>query len=707
MSRSTLPVRRGQYIRRENGTWLVVRLVNREIQLENINTGVFDRLSWTDFFEGYQEGALEVVDDPNAHLPEERAQLLSVPLADMPSKMRYTAERKAFYVTAVNRPGDFYDVHLPNVAEADRIIPTRKSKPVLTVFLRMVRDVYVHEQEEMVRRRFGGVVPPDFERIPGFSTLCGWLQLDAQVQGDKRGLASRYDRRGPQVRVLSPQVLEWLEEAIDTIWLSTRPRPKSDVWNAVQTKVKEWNAAHPEFPLTAPSQRHVARYIAETVDKGTEILRRKGKDEYKKYFEQYGVGPQGSRIMEILEVDHTRCDIEVLDDKTGIKLGRPWITAALCRYSRMVVGLHIHFEGQTFNAVMQCLRNAVSTKQFLKQWGVDYDYPCYGRPEAFFFDRGPDFRAEAVAEVALTLDIRLDFEPVACPHYKGKIERWWRTLAEKVMHRLPGAAPPIKKGQVSREPDGQAYITYSQLVQQVWYWVAMVYARQYHRGIGETPLSKWMRSDPDFLPRPIRKDKLDQALTRAVFVTPSKDGVKYQELQWTSPDIPILMAHPSYDGEEVCLRFDDADVARAWVVDPFTKQMLPLTPARPAYMSGLSLHQHSLCKLRRREQGMPKSIDSLLAAKAALDEMAAEALESNQNRRKGIAAIARYKRVGHYAPAGEEMGSTTTAILENPIEDQALAWDVTPEEEEDPDDELDMDFEPIPAPAVRQVKRRK
>jgi putative transposase len=89
---------------------------------------------------------------------------------------------------------------------------------------------------------------------------------------------------------------------------------------------------------------------------------RLGDEAADRHFARIGEGPKVSNFLEVVEVDHTRADVEVLDDETGAKLGRPWKTIALDRATRIPVGIYVHFDGPCLTAVMRVLHDVMQTK---------------------------------------------------------------------------------------------------------------------------------------------------------------------------------------------------------------------------------------------------------------------------------------------------------------------------------------------------------
>ena len=394
--------------------------------------------------------------------------------------------------------------------------------------------------------------------------------------------------------------------------------------------------------------------------------------------------------MERVEVDHTLIKIRVKDDATGADLGFPWLTAALDKASRMPLAAHLNFENQSLGANLQCLRQVMSPKGFLPQLvpNLDYDFPS-GRPYGFYFDRGADYENDSIRRIGLSLDILIEFEPVAMPEYKGAIERFWRTLKEDVIYGLQGAKLPGKRQTSGVDEDGEAWITYSELVRRIWEWISMVYAKTYHRGLGDIPIAVWQEQASRTLPRALpKKADLNILLTHVVKCPISVRGVTYGGLTWTDgPAGPLnrIMRHPAYrEDMEVEVRFDEYDVSKAWVVNPFTLRDEELKPLLPDYMRGLSLHAHDriLKDIPKRKLG---TLDqrALSAAKARMRDQEAR-LFSRAEATGGTvgSAVAKFAGIGQQAPAGDSLGGVLPEVgvqpNELPAEDEMV---VLPEAE--------------------------
>ena len=248
----------------------------------------------------------------------------------------------------------------------------------------------------------------------------------------------------------------------------------------------------------------------------------------------------------------------------------------------------------------------MSAKDYIKKLvpELDYDYPGYGVPEAFFFDRGADFDNDYMREVANEFDIRIDYEPGRHPLYKRRIERWLRTSSEQVDHPLPGATPPKYENGFRRDPDGKAYITLSQYYARPWRCIAMVYMKSPHRGLNTTPLKAWQARENLRLPRPLPSKKtLNLLLTRTELLSPRNTGVQFKNLRWNGPALRRIRALSEFKAtDKGRIRIDETNLGLAWVVNPVTHEMEALEPVYKTYMPGLTLYQHRMALLYADEE---------------------------------------------------------------------------------------------------------
>jgi putative transposase len=146
-----------------------------------------------------------------------------------------------------------------------------------------------------------------------------------------------------------------------------------------------------------------------------------------------------SRPLEIVQVDHTKADIFVVDEETRAPIGRPWLTLAMDVYSRMVTGFHLTMEAPSRLSTSLCLLHAIFDKSaWLREREIKDPWPVAGLAEALHVDNGADFRSRAFQRGCQDAGIAIKWRPPGEPHFGGHIERLIGTQMG-ALHLLPGS----------------------------------------------------------------------------------------------------------------------------------------------------------------------------------------------------------------------------------------------------------------------------
>ena len=110
-----------------------------------------------------------------------------------------------------------------------------------------------------------------------------------------------------------------------------------------------------------------------------------------------GQFPVTSHPLDVVQVDHTRVDLVVVDPYTREPIGRPWITVAIDVHTRCIVGICLTLEAPSAVSVGLCLAHAAMDKKpWLEQIGVQTEWPMAGKPKVLHVDNGSDFHSEAL-----------------------------------------------------------------------------------------------------------------------------------------------------------------------------------------------------------------------------------------------------------------------------------------------------------------------
>ncbi len=255
---------------------------------------------------------------------------------------------------------------------------------------------------------------------PSSLTVYRWWKR--WIKSDRSITALVKNKRGPKNgRRITQEVEHLVQQLIDEIYLKREGNSIEDVYTALKQNIKRLNV-HRNTSLAIPSRATFFRYVG-TYDQYLVMAARKGKPAADQHFRASGKGPEPKYILERVEVDHTPLDLLLIDDLTGLTIGRPTVTFITDRYSRLPLGVEIGFEPPSELAVMRALRHAILPKTYLPQ-----DYPkienqwfAYGIPVTLVCDNGLEFHSQQLRRMCAELNIELLFCPRKQPHYKGAI----------------------------------------------------------------------------------------------------------------------------------------------------------------------------------------------------------------------------------------------------------------------------------------------
>lgn len=303
--------------------------------------------------------------------------------------------------------------------------------------------------------------------------------------------------------------------------------------SAMRREVADWARANGE---RAPS-RNTVRRIVERMAPAVLTMGREGEKAYRNAYDLV-IRHEATAPNERWQADHTQLDlIAVRDDG---REGRPWLTIISDEFSRAVAGFALAFEAPSSLRTSLALRQAIWRK-------AEPDWAICGIPAALYSDHGSDFTSEHLQQVCADLKIRTVHSTPGVPRGRGKIERFFRTVNQRLLCHLPGY---VRGGQRR----AGALLSLAELDARVRRFLAD-YHREPHSETGAAPLDRWRGTG--FLPQlPESLEKLDLLLlTVAKSRVVRSDGVHFANHRYLDP---VLSA---YVGESVILRYDPRDLA--------------------------------------------------------------------------------------------------------------------------------------------------
>jgi putative transposase len=288
---------------------------------------------------------------------------------------------------------------------------------------------------------------------------------------------------------------------------------------------------------TPPSYSTIKRIVRQ-IDPALTTLAHEGSKAYQEAFDLI-YRHQASVPNEVWQSDHSLLPIVVLNDQG--KPAKPWLTIILDDYSRAVAGYSLGFASPNAQQTALILHQAIWRK-------ADARWHLCGIPAQFYTDNGPDFTSSHLEQVAADLKMALVFSWPGQPRGRGKIERFFRTVEQLLLPRLPGFVG--ENGKI-----GGTCLSLTALDTHFQTWLLEDYHQRVHEEIKEAPQARWEASG--FLPRmPESLEQLDLLLFHVAKQRRiQQDGIHFQGQRY----FDLTLA--AYVGEDVTIRYDPRDLA--------------------------------------------------------------------------------------------------------------------------------------------------
>lgn len=440
------------------------------------------------------------------------------------------------------------------------------------------------------------------------------------------------------------------EETLYEVYLTKQKDQGKAVVDGMKTKVKHANVGLSDAEqIKMPAPATVYRWLKD-LHQFLVTRARLGTIEAEKEFRTALKKLKVSKILERIEIDHTPLDLIVIDKLTMLPLGRPWLTLAIDRYSRMIMGFYISFHAPSSFSVLQCIKRAILPKEaWLARFpDITETWPAHGIPELIACDNGMDLHADAFEQVCLEMGILLLYCPAGEPYFKGAIERMFRTLNQGLIHRLPGTVFSNVDERGNYPSEEVAAIDLETLLHLITKWIVEVYHRTLHRGIGMAPLTKWNEGASNrVIELPAYPQQLDVLIGIPTTRTLFHYGIEHDCLRYNSPELQLLRSRTG-GTPIVPLKYYEDAVDYIHVYDDINKEYIKVPAVDTEYATGLSRHMHTLIReYTKKKYSGEWSDDQILQSKAEIQAIVASAVnDKKMGTRKKVAMTLAYDSEG-------------------------------------------------------------
>lgn len=504
-------------------------------------------------------------------------------------------------------------------------------RPVFTV-------TYMRPLIKAAAKNMGDQAPPSV------TSIYRWFRKYLS-SNDPRALIPRPDLRGARGRKQGERLLELLSDALEEAYKASPLTTVPTIYSRLLAKIETENSRSRGGQLLKPPSIRTTYRMLENVSAYELSCLRNGKAAADKRFRLVKMGTKTKQILERAEIDHTPLDLFLIDERTGLPLGRPTLTVVIDHFSRMLLGYYLSFGDPSAAAVMGALRHAILPKEPAKEVIADLKaknpWPCYGIPDVLVVDNGLEFHGHALESVAYDLDIRIQYCPKHRPQFKGAVERYLKTVNYFFCHQLPGTSFARLHQRGEYDPQKCALLTLAEFKQLFEKWVVDDYAQKIHRGIGIAPWAKWhqgLNARSLELPPNLRafKKRIGLVGERSL----RQDGIVISGIRYNGEALSSILRRHGI-GVKVRVLYDPEDLGEIQVWGPGDTDPVPVLALDQEYAKNLTSRQNAAIRQILREQGaasenkaaiqqarteLVQAVDDLMASRKQRDRRRAAAI---------------------------------------------------------------------------------
>ena len=438
-------------------------------------------------------------------------------------------------------------------------------------------------------------------RAAAQSLGCGYIGLIPNVQ-----------ERGNRTPRFSEQTVKLLTTFIDQEYETHTQKNKREVYGEFENYCKSQGLVDvPSYKTFATAVNRRPRY--------EQMKKRKGvRAAYLRepmYWElSYDLPRHGDRPFEVVHIDHTLLDVELVDSQTRQRFARPWATFLTDAFSRRLLAVYVTFDEPSYRSCMMILRECV--------------HRYHRFPELIVVDWGPEFESIYFETLLARYECSKASRPKAKPRFGSVIERIFNTANTTFIHNLAGNTQIMKHvRQVTKsvDPRGHAIWTLGEFYVALRCWAYEVYDTIEHGTLKQTPQAmfetgllrfgtrakQWIAYDDDFL-----QLTLPSTCKGTAKLVPGK-GIKVNNIfYWARGD--VFLDHPELENKQIPVRYDPYDAGHIYVSLPGHQQLIECISQYHAQLKGRSERELQIAaeEMRARDRHHSRQF-SMTAAKLA------------------------------------------------------------------------------------------
>lgn len=577
-----------------------------------------------------------------------------------------TRESKLVLITDMRKP------ILPDIKELYPIIPA---------------DLLTEEEETLAKWRLEIITPfldtfadpINIKKMAkkygvGVSTIYKW-RARYQKTRHLSALIDREGRGGKGKSKLSEEQERIVDEAIEVVYFD-----KKSVAKTFREVTIQCTAGNIPIPNINTVKKRIAAKTEDTVTK----FRRSRQKAEELFKGKPGKIPDAKHPFAIVQIDHTKLDIILIDPIYRKPLGRPWLTLLVDVYSRCPVGYYLSLDPPGNFGTGQAIANAIYPKhKLLAKYGLNDEWPCWGVMKIIHCDNAGEFHSKMTESACLAYGIGIQWRPKKKPRYGAHIERLMGTFNEEI-HSLPGTTFSNSQERKFFEYDSKSRAAFTLDEFEKWLvtYITKVYLIRPHGGIGMTPLAKLKKGlmGEGGLPATgLTELHEDEDTLRLDFMpmyarTIQSSGVQIDNMEYFHQTLsPYINMKEEFEFDKkrekkkFIFKMDVRNIKKIYFLDPEVKKYYEI-PCNDLSCPDMSIWEKREVERKLKEENTPIDTHAIIRGYLALRELERQAVvkttqsRRRENRRSELEAkpMPRGEVVGDYSSLPEKKTNNQT-----------------------------------------------
>jgi putative transposase len=481
---------------------------------------------------------------------------------------------------------------------------------------------------ERLRKKFGD------SKAPRPSTLYR-ISLDIErLGGDKRAAYPKFSERGGGGKSrMHPVARKAYEDSVEILKRNPKARIaytklSHDIWSRLLAQEGQAKAI-----LLQPSQSTITREVKKTFSAYEISLRNEGKKAADKKFASWTPRDKATAPLEVVEFDDKDSRVFGIDERTGLPVGRLFITTGVDQCTAIPMGFSISDQPRNTWSAINAFVNCVLPKDLSHP---DYselrsDVPYMGKMGIAIFDNALYNHSKMLQDAANDISKSMvAFAKPYTPREKSRVEDFNGRMATDFFSGLPGFLGPKDSRDFLVQGVAAANMSVAEFRRRFLNWAYNDYCNK-PRANGMTPRQGWelgMLGRKPRIPGDVNSVLLAAMLRHKLRLRP--ELIQFTGLIYQNQRLEIMRRKIGHNAE-VELRYHPEHLERIFVFDKLEKEWFSVPSANPEYTTNLSLYQHVLIRKKARDAGAKNpTIPALLTHREELAKLVSQSRNSKK-----------------------------------------------------------------------------